>query len=648
MKKNHLLLALAAGSVVFGAASCASDDEPMPTPGDGATVFQVRLPAEMESRAFGDGQSAKQLYYAIYETGTSTPLPIVETADATNPALGVAEFPAGSLQTTVTLNLPRGKQYDIIWFAKNANAPYTLDIDAQNFTVDYESITTASEDNDAFVKTIKAFAISGPESQTVELKRPFAQLNMGTSDLQIALNGMLDVSTTTVAVNDVYTQFNFMTGDNGDVAPASKTNVTLTAQRPQNEKFPYPADVETSPYEYLSMEYLLVPAQKEITDVTFSIADEAYAAATFSNVPLQRNHRTNIFGALLTSPADFNVVINPIFDDPDFDYDIKDYHGEVAPELPAPDADGIINLSHPAELARLQKDVAEGNDFAGQQFVLAADIDLNNAEWTPIGDSSKPFRGSIDGQLHKIKNLSITKPHNYSGLFGNTTTGGKGAEIKNLVIENATVINTSPGANIGTGVVAGSPYTTRYTNITIQGVIKVEGFRYAGGAFGHSAYANLTNITVDAAPGSYVKTTCTQDGFLSTPNHVGGILGYAGEGSQVFDGLISNIDVIGTAYGVGGLVGTLQSGNTIKNSSCTGNATMINASADRYAQAIGGIFGIYVGNVTMQNCTFSGTLTASVKGEPFTNFLNNKMFGMYYGSKSTGVSDKPEYVTILN
>lgn len=119
MKKNFIYAALALGAVI-GATSCSSED--VPTPADGRGVsFTVNLPAELNTRAYGDGLSATTLYYAVYESGKTNPdgsftaLTLDDAAE--NPALGKKQFVDRT--TTVTLDLPLGKEYDIVFFAAN-------------------------------------------------------------------------------------------------------------------------------------------------------------------------------------------------------------------------------------------------------------------------------------------------------------------------------------------------------------------------------------------------------------------------------------------------------------------------------------------------------------------------------------------------
>ena len=91
-------------------------------------------------------------------------------------------------------------------------------------------------------------------------------------------------------------------------------------------------------------------------------------------------------------------------------------------------------------------DPYEASVYDDATFKLANDIDLNRAEWTPIGDWASQrteFHGTFDGQGYTISNFVITKPcergekqaDSAYGLFGNV----KGGTIKNVTVSNVTV-----------------------------------------------------------------------------------------------------------------------------------------------------------------------------------------------------------------
>ena len=318
MKKNLYIAALAFASLGM-LPSCSSDDV-IEENGRGVT-FAVTLPADILTKTFfGDGTMANELSYIVYVHGDNTPLRIKGAEDGVT---GTAYFNSG-LTTTVSLDLPRGRKYDIIFMARNSGTKdvYRLDPQTQSFTVDYSKVDQSSEKYDAFVWTEKGLSITGPTQKSITLYRPFAQLNIGTSDLPMVMSTSLNTTATTVTIQKVYDTFNFMadSGDNkytGNVTGDFHEFTFTAIPRPDTSIWEFPYQPET--YKYLSMNYVLVPAGKEVSRVSFSLVDPAFPGYSFNNVPLQRNHRTNIFGKILTAPADFNVIIKPMFDDPDYD-----------------------------------------------------------------------------------------------------------------------------------------------------------------------------------------------------------------------------------------------------------------------------------------------------------------------------------------
>ena len=308
-------------------ASCSSEDVPeQPVSGEG-TTFTINLPAELQSRAaFGSGLDATKLTCAVYEHGQKEPLVING-----NETTLTATF--AGLKTTVTMNLPRGKAYDIVFWAQNPDAPYTFSADNHNFTVDYAKVNSYDEKYDAFCWIEKNFSITTATSKEITLYRPFAQLNVGTMDTADAKTFKLDYSQSQITVNGIYSQFDFLEGaeDVQGTVVGNAADVTFAMSNIPNtnlaegaipEKFP--VQVEGKTIDYMAMLYVLVPTQKMITQVTFDVKDPSYEAFTFENVPFQRNYRTNIYGNLLTAPAEFIVEINPDFYVPDYNVVVND------------------------------------------------------------------------------------------------------------------------------------------------------------------------------------------------------------------------------------------------------------------------------------------------------------------------------------
>ena len=273
--------------------------------------------------------------------------------------------------------------------------------------------------------------------------------------------------------------------------------------------------------------------------------------------------------------------------------------------------------------------VNNGRTFENYTVTLNADIDLNNQPWTPIGTSTNAFKGNFDGNGYKISNLKAgTDSQSDVGLFGFTTNG----TIKNIHIHNAEI-----KGYLDVGVVAGTPYTTKYSNIKVTGLVKVDGYAYVGGMFGKNAYANLTDLTINADEGSYVKAESEND-----RSYVGGVVGFMGEGDHSVSNVVSNIDVYGSTCDVGGITGIAHYNNKFINCSCTGNVTLENAhdSGDQFE--IGGIAGVWHNldgtTVTFTGCSFTGTLITRLNGVDFSEEIadTNKITGRAYSTTGTG------------
>ena len=267
-----------------------------------------------------------------------------------------------------------------------------------------------------------------------------------------------------------------------------------------------------------------------------------------------------------------------------------------------------VTISTLEELKAFRDAVNNGNSCKGQTVELSADIDLKGEEWTPIGKSGSTFQGVFNGNGHTVSNLVINQPRMSDvGFFGVTTNG----EIKNLTIHNADV-----KGRLDVGAVAGTPYTSKYTNIKLTGDVKVEGYAYVGGMFGKNAYANLTGLTIDANSGSYVKAESEE---WST--YVGGVIGFMGEGGHTVQDVTSNLNVIGSTCNVGGIVGIAHYGNKFINVTCTAeNITLKNAQDAGDEQEIGGIAGVWNNSdgktVLMINCSAENTtLKSALNGE---------------------------------
>lgn len=377
-------------------ASCQTKLQPEMTPGQEAVVtFQLETPV-IATRAYSDGNTATVLQYAVYD-------------EAGNQLTGLTKTDVEIHgKTTVELQLTTGNTYSMIFWAAAPDAPYTVDLANKTMTVDYSKAVCNDESRDAFYKYVEPFKVSGAVSKTVELRRPFAQLNIGTDDYAASETAGYLPTQSYVTV-PVYTSFDLVAGDVTDAEPKEVTFAYSAFDR--SEKFP------VAGYEYLAMNYILVPADKTLIEVDFAYTDgTTEKTRTVGSVPVQRNHRTNIFGQLLTSDLAINVEIKPGYDD-EYDY----------PSTPLEEL--LLAASVGGEVT-LAEDVV-----LDEPLVINSDMIINL--------NGKTISGTSVHQVHTIvnnANLTIT-----DGTVESVGNNGGSAVMNNgtLTISNA-VINGAP------------------------------------------------------------------------------------------------------------------------------------------------------------------------------------------------------------
>ena len=284
------------------ATSCQQEVDLGVNAGETATVsFNINAPA---SRAFSDGTTATVLQYAVYDANGTELTALTKSLEKQN-----AE--TINISTTVNLQLVTGNTYAVIFWAAAPNAPYTVNFAEQTMTVDYSNAASNDENRDAFYK-YHTFTVKGAQTETIELRRPFAQLNIGTNDYAAAASAGYTPETSSVTVKNIYKTLNLNEGNvSNPVAVTFAENAI-----PTGETFP------VAGYDYLAMNYLLVDERVNI-EVEFSYKDagavqgEETKTRTVGSVPVERNHRTNLYGSILTSDVAINVIIKPEYETPD-------------------------------------------------------------------------------------------------------------------------------------------------------------------------------------------------------------------------------------------------------------------------------------------------------------------------------------------
>ena len=324
MKKY--LLGMSAVAMLF-ATSC--QDDLGINGGDASMVEFVVTTPEIATRAYSDGQTATELQYAVYKSNGTILGDLTKAV-----ALNNAEEIHGS--TKVNLKLTTGNTYTVVFWAAEKKAPYIVDFGANladaNMKVRYSDAKSNDEGRDAFY-AVETFTVTGAQTETIELRRPFAQINIGTADYADSQKAGYTPTMSAVTVKNLGDQLNFATGK---VSGNAEARVFATADIKKDEMFP------VTGYEYLAMNYVLVDTKKGLVDVEFTYTDGKDAKTrTVGSVPVQRNYRTNIYGQLLTSDVDINVEIVPAYNDPDHEFESLYYAAQYG---------GNVTLTEDVEL----------------------------------------------------------------------------------------------------------------------------------------------------------------------------------------------------------------------------------------------------------------------------------------------------------
>ena len=207
-----------------------------------------------------------------------------------------------------------------------------------------------------------------------------------------------------------------------------ETSVTYALANLPTEDFPVTL---TPAAKYMSMDYLLVADDKALTNVTFTATNGTHnVERLYTNVPVRRNYRTNIYGNILTEEANFNIEIVPDFVTPDNNF-------EVGTEQE------LQNAAAEGGNARLTADIDLSNTLAvaeGKELT----VNLNGHTLNLGAYTLDSYKGTINCYGGKITGVSSSVSKS-SIFIGETGT----MNFDNVEFEsNATLIYVSGTANL--------------------------------------------------------------------------------------------------------------------------------------------------------------------------------------------------------
>lgn len=306
-------------------------------------------------------------------------------------------------------------------------------------------------------------------------------------------------------------------------------------------------------------------------------------------------------------------------------------------------AENPYQIATGAQLAYLASSVNNGETYAGKNFVLTADIDLNKRPWTPIanafsdalfgGSDYRIFAGNLDGQGYVVSNVAIGSEKaplesDVFGLFG--ATEGK---ISNLHLNTVSIHGKAKNVS---GYVIG----------------------LAGGLIG-SASGNVENCHVTGL----TMTLTTPDSGFTAAYWIGGLVGALDAGQIDECSASGKITEKSGKGSIGGLIGEL--GKTSKITYSRANVALDVKPNHKGGADVGGFIGKGNGKsnaeTVIRNCYATGSVTGGAYTGGFAggiwglNIINCYATGNVSGAAAsmasfvgTDASDTSYYGSIIN
>lgn len=254
-------------------ASCQSNDDMLEKQEQVDVSFAAKLPAELQTRSYGDGMQVDILHVGVFD------LEGKEIMQTTSPVVGSS--------IDFSISLTKNKSYNIVFWAQNSACDIYNTTDLKSIKMKTTAIVAdfdTVEKMDVFYATCKEISITGPSIYTVELIRPLAQINIGTSG-QSAVNAEFKII-------DAPTSFNPFT----QIASGAETT-TFTFNTIPNKTF----TVEGVDYKYLAIGYLFASNHTKTFKCELKLKETVGAEPLKYIIPSVRfeaNKRTNIIGSL--------------------------------------------------------------------------------------------------------------------------------------------------------------------------------------------------------------------------------------------------------------------------------------------------------------------------------------------------------------
>ena len=292
MKKTFIQFA-ATALMAMTLLACGKEDIKLPEVGESVT-FTVQT--DCVTNALGDndgaGANVNRCKVAVYmlTSDSSAPYKIYDKPEVNK---------HNNLSYSFTVNLLVQQTYQIVvWVDKEGL--YVVNDELTSVTRNSGDVTCNSDAYDAFYASVP-FVHGTDMATAIVAKRPFAQLNLITQDLDPAAQPT-EISLTYASPQS----FNPLTATVG----TEMTSVTYKADRP------YYSSTEGTEHT-LAMNYVFAAAETQTILPTVKLTalkGSTTVETQIANVPVQQNYRTNITGKLLTTSGTTSVNLTSTFE----------------------------------------------------------------------------------------------------------------------------------------------------------------------------------------------------------------------------------------------------------------------------------------------------------------------------------------------
>lgn len=485
MKKRFLLMA---GIILLVFAACQSDELANGgRNGEVAASFSVQLPgngnnAVTRAATAGDGTSVNRCIMEIYLND-----------ELYSRQIGAIQ-PDG-LTAGFDVRLVTSQTYKFVFWADHVESveDEAIKTDLHYNTADLRNISMQGDYNgsgkddtrDAFFASLEKL-VTNAFSESVELTRPFGQLNIKTEDLASIPDNQKEAFvpvTAGLSFKNLYTGFNAATGN----LLGEPTAVAYKAA----------SDVVDANGN-LTVDYLFAPntvGGQHLANMTLAVYNAAGGQITtkaLNNIPVQRNYKTNVTGNLLTVDGKVNVMVTPAFSSPALSEKVIEVASvsEVAEALKT--NTNVVVMEAPKEAATISLPKYESGDVAVSITLpeTSNDITINYA--TETGEESKNAPKELNITAPSVSKIIIDASESTVTLNGQSYTAVEATTADNTLI-------------VGKDVTV-ADLTVKKGNVEIYGTVNNINFTDNGGYV--TVYSVSTAAQLKAAGALVTQKKC--------------------------------------------------------------------------------------------------------------------------------------------